>query len=88
MNIAMWVLAGGLLGWVGCSYLGVNEGRSSVTSMVIGALGGFCGGKLVAPLFTTSMLPGDFSLPSLLVAGAVAAAFLAVGSIVHSRWGV
>jgi uncharacterized membrane protein YeaQ/YmgE (transglycosylase-associated protein family) len=88
MNIVVWILAGGALGWAGCSFLGFNEARGTAVSIVIGALGGFIGGKLVAPLFTAAALPGDFSVSALFFAAAVAAAFLAAGNLIHNRWGV
>jgi hypothetical protein len=60
-----------------------------IVSIIIGALGGLAGGKLIAPMFTAAeAVPGDFSFSALLFAGAVAAAFLAVGNLVHDRWGV
>jgi hypothetical protein len=60
-----------------------------MVSIVIGALGGFIGGKMIAPMFTAvALAPGDFSAPALLYAAAVAAAFLAVGNLVYRRWGV
>jgi uncharacterized membrane protein YeaQ/YmgE (transglycosylase-associated protein family) len=89
MNIIVWMLAGGTLGWAACSYLGFNEERGMIVSIIIGALGGLAGGKLIAPMFTAAeAVPGDFSFSALLFAGAVAAAFLAVGNLVHDRWGV
>ena len=52
MNIMMWILAGGILGWVGYSYMGFNEGRGMVVSSVIGAIGGVVGGKMIAPMLS------------------------------------
>lgn len=89
MNIAMWMLIGSGLGWAAFSYFGFNEHRGAVVSMIIGALGGFVGGHVVAPMFTAGALtPGEFSAPALLFAGAVAIAFVAAGNLIHKRWGV
>jgi uncharacterized membrane protein YeaQ/YmgE (transglycosylase-associated protein family) len=89
MNIVMWVLTGSILGWVGYSYLSFNEERGLTASIVIGALGGFIGGKVVAPMFTAGALAtGDFSAPAMFCAAAVAAALLAAGNLVSKRWGV
>ena len=89
MNIVMWMLAGGILGWVGYTFLGFNEKRGMLVSIIIGALGGVLGGKLIAPMFTAAAaVPGDFSASTLVFAVAVAAAFLFVGNLVHNRWGV
>lgn len=89
MNIVMWMLTGSILGRVGYSYLNFNEERGMPVSIIIGALGGFIGGKMIAPMFSAAALaPGDFSAPALFFAAAVAAAFLAAGNLVYKRWGV
>jgi uncharacterized membrane protein YeaQ/YmgE (transglycosylase-associated protein family) len=89
MDIVVWMLTGSLLGWIGCAYLGFNQGRGVAVSAIIGGLGGFLGGKIVAPIFTeAAAVPGDFSMSALLCAAAVATALLALGNMVHERWGV
>jgi uncharacterized membrane protein YeaQ/YmgE (transglycosylase-associated protein family) len=89
LNIAMWVLAGGVLGWVGFQYLEINSGRGLMVSVIIGAVGGFFGGKVVAPMFTTAAaIPADFSSSALVFAALAAAAFLYAGNLIHDRWGV
>ena len=89
MDIVMWMATGAVLGWVGCSYLGYNEERGTVISLIIGAMGGFMGGKMIAPLFATAAaVPGEFSASALFFAAGAAAAFLALGNLVYKRWGV
>lgn len=89
MDIVLWVLTGSVLGWVGCTYLRFNEGRGVMVSVIIGALGGFVGGEIVAPIFTAAAAaPDDFSVFALSYAAAAAAAFLVLGNMVHERWGV
>ena len=50
-NLVMWALAGGIIGWIGYSYMNLNEKRGVMVSIVIGMLGGFLGGELLAPMF-------------------------------------
>jgi uncharacterized membrane protein YeaQ/YmgE (transglycosylase-associated protein family) len=88
MNIALYMLAGAVLGWLGHTYLGYSENRGRVMSLIVGAMGGFFGGKMIAPMFTANAVPGQVSLAALLFAAAVAAAFLAIGNQVEKRWGV
>ena len=89
MNIVVWMLAGGMLGWVGFKFAGFNEERGMVVSIIIGAVGGFFGGKLIAPMFTAAAaVPEAFSLSALFFAAAVAAAALAAGNLVYKRWGM
>jgi uncharacterized membrane protein YeaQ/YmgE (transglycosylase-associated protein family) len=87
MNIVMWVLAGGILGWASCAYLRFNEARGVLISTILGAVGGLIGGKLIAPMFLTPAA-ADFSIPALFFAAAVAAGLLAAGNLIYNRWGV
>jgi len=89
MNVTLWVLAGAALGCFGIAYLRFNEQRGMALSMVIGVMGGFLGGKFIAPLFAAAAeVPADFSLSALFFAVVVAAVFLAVGNFVSDRFGV
>jgi uncharacterized membrane protein YeaQ/YmgE (transglycosylase-associated protein family) len=88
MNMFLWAAAGAMLGWIGYAFLGFNEGRNKFVAVVIGALGGIVGGKLVAPAFTGAAIPADFSAIALVFAVIVSAAFLYAGNFVHDRWNV
>jgi uncharacterized membrane protein YeaQ/YmgE (transglycosylase-associated protein family) len=89
MNIAMWVLAGGVLGYMAYVHLKVNEERGLVISIIIGVVGGFLGGNVVAPMLgAVTDTPNDFSLFSLTIALASAAACLAIGNLASKRFGV
>ena len=89
MDIVVWMLAGGILGWVGFKFLEFNERRGMLVAIIIGAVGGLVGGKMIAPMFASAAaVPNAFSASALLVAALVAGAFLFAGSFVHDRWGV
>lgn len=89
MDVIVWILAGGALGWAAFSYMGLSEDRGMMISVIIGAVGGVFGGKLIAPMFTTATaVPEAFSMTALLFAAVVATAFLVVGNLVYNRWDV
>lgn len=89
MNIAMWALAGGILGWTGFAYLKVNKDRGMIISIIIGVVGGFFGGNVLAPMLgAASDTPNIFNLFSLVIALASAAGCLAIGDLVSNRLGV
>lgn len=89
MELVLWLVAGAVLGWVAITYFGLNQDRGTIVSIVIGAAGGAVGGKLVAPMFVAgAAVPGEFSLAALIVVLASSAACLAVGNLVHKRYGV
>ena len=89
MNIFIWIMAGGILGWAGFKFRHFNEERGPIVSIVIGAAGGLFGGHMIAPVFlSAAAIPGNFNSPALFFAAAIAASCLFVGSMVHDRWGV
>ena len=89
MELVLWLVAGAVLGWVAIAYFGLNKDRGTIVSIVIGAAGGVVGGKLVAPMFVAgAAVPGEFSMAALIVVLASSAACLAVGNLVHNRYGV
>jgi uncharacterized membrane protein YeaQ/YmgE (transglycosylase-associated protein family) len=89
MNIAMWVLVGGVLGWLGYAHLKANEKRGMIFSIIIGMLGGFFGGNVLAPMLgAVTDTPNIFSPFALFVAVASAAACLALGNLLSKRYGV
>lgn len=89
MNIAMWVLAGGVVGWIGYAYLKVNEDRGLVISIIIGVVGGFFGGNVLAPMLgAVTDTPNNFNMFSMVVALASAAGCLGIGNLLSNRFGV
>jgi len=88
MNIALWILIGGAVGWLAYSYLGLDK-RGMVGSVIIGGLGAVVGGNLVAPMFNAgAAVPDAFTTGGLFFAAALAVAFLLVSNFVHKHWGV
>jgi uncharacterized membrane protein YeaQ/YmgE (transglycosylase-associated protein family) len=90
MNIMMWVLAGGAIGWAAYALLHFNEFRGMPVSVVLGAAGGFLGGKVLTPMLTSPTPPvaEGFDTLALFVAAVSAASLLAIGNLVHKRFGV
>ena len=89
MNIAMWILAGGALGWAAFTLLGINEERGTIASIILGALGGIIGGQLVAPMMSSApIVSGDFNIQALFIAAVSASACLAIGNMIERRFGV
>ena len=89
MDVATWILAGGIIGWIGFSFFKFNAARGMIISVVIGVAGAILGGDLLAPLLSAAMpSPGDFNPLSLFTAVASAAGCLIIGDMVYSRFGV
>jgi uncharacterized membrane protein YeaQ/YmgE (transglycosylase-associated protein family) len=89
MELVLWIAAGAALGWLAIAKLGYNEQRGMLVSLIIGAVGGVLGGKMVAPMFGFgAAVPGEFSMGVMFVVLATAGACLALGNIVSNRFGV
>lgn len=89
MNLAIWVIAGGLLGWASYAILQANRVRGVTVSIVIGAVSAFVGGHFLAPLLgATAPAPNDFSFFSLVAALASAAACLAIADVLSNPFGL
>ena len=60
-----------------------------IVSVIIGVVGGFFGGNVLAPMLgAATETPNDFNMFSLVVAMASAAACLAIGNLASKRFGV
>jgi uncharacterized membrane protein YeaQ/YmgE (transglycosylase-associated protein family) len=88
MNMAMWIVAGAGIGWIGYALLKANRKRGLFDSIVIGSAGGFFGGYLLAPLLGGVEIPGVLSPFALVVALASATACLIIGNLLSKRYGV
>ena len=89
MNLVLWVIAGGLLGWASHSILRANRARGVKVSVVIGAVGAFVGGHFLAPLLgAAATAPSDFSFFSLVAALASAATCLAIVDMLSNPFGL
>ena len=89
MNIVMWMLVGGALGWAAFALLGINEKRGIIVSIIIGAMGGLIGGQMLAPFMSSSpIVSGDFNVQALFIAAISASACLAIGNMIEQRFGV
>jgi len=79
MSFIVWLIVGGLLGWVASMIMGTNDRQGLLLNIVVGIIGAFLGGLLLAPMFGTGTInQGDLSVSSLLVSllGAVVLLFI------------
>ena len=84
MNIIIWLVVGGLIGWV-ASMLMRTDGRQGILlNVVVGIVGAFIGGWLLAPMVGAGTInSGDFSLPGLAISLIGAVVLLAVVNLVR-----
>jgi uncharacterized membrane protein YeaQ/YmgE (transglycosylase-associated protein family) len=86
MSFILWLIVGGLLGWVASMIMGTNDRQGIFLNIVVGIIGAFIGGLLLAPLFGTGTInAGDFSIGSLLVSLVGAVILLAIVNFFRRR---
>ena len=89
MNVMLWFLAGGALGWITCAAFNLNTARGLVISALIGMAGAFFGGHVLTTAFGWSLQEGatGFNPFALAMAAATAIACLKVADMLHDRFG-
>lgn len=86
MSFILWLIIGGLLGWVASMIMGTNDKQGIFLNIVVGIVGAFLGGLLLAPLFGTGTINQyDFSIGSLLVSLLGAVILLAIVNFFRRR---
>jgi uncharacterized membrane protein YeaQ/YmgE (transglycosylase-associated protein family) len=84
MNIIIWLVIGGLVGWVASMLMGTDGRQGIFLNVVVGIVGAFLGGFLLSNLFGTSTInQGNFSLSGLLVSLLGAVILLALIKVVR-----
>jgi uncharacterized membrane protein YeaQ/YmgE (transglycosylase-associated protein family) len=84
MNFIIWIVVGGLLGWVASMIMRTDAQQGMFLNIVVGIVGALLGGWLLAPLFGTGTInQNDFSLSSLLVSLLGAVILLAIVNLVR-----
>ena len=49
MNFIVWLIVGGLIGWIASMIMGTNEQQGMLLNIIVGIVGAFLGGLLLAP---------------------------------------
>ena len=79
MGFIAWLIVGGLLGWLASMIMGTNDTQGKLLNVIVGIVGAFLGGLVLAPMFGTGTINQyDFSFGSLVVSlfGAVILLFI------------
>jgi len=84
MNFLIWIVIGGLLGFVASKMMNTDAQQGVVLNVVVGIVGALLAGFLLSPLFGIGTInSGDFSAPGLLISLLGAVILLAVVNLVR-----
>ena len=79
MNLIIWLIVGGLVGWVASMLMRTDGQQGIILNVIVGIVGAFIGGFLLAPMFGTGTVnSGDFSVGGLVVSLLGAVILLAI----------
>jgi uncharacterized membrane protein YeaQ/YmgE (transglycosylase-associated protein family) len=86
VNLIIWLIVGGVIGWIASLIMKTDAQQGLVLNVVVGIVGALIGGWLLSPLVGAGTLnQGDFSLPGLLVSLVGAIILLFVVNLIRRR---
>jgi len=86
MNFIIWIFIGGIIGWLASIVMKTNAQQGIFLNIIVGVVGAFLGGLLLAPLFGTGTINNDdFSLSGLFVSFLGAIILLAIVNLFRRR---
>ena len=86
MNLIIWLVIGGILGWLASLVMKRDAQQGVILNVVVGIVGALLGGWLLSPLFGISTInQNNFSLPSLGVSFLGAVILLAIVNLFTRR---
>jgi len=83
MNIVIWLVVGGLIGWIASRIMNTDAQQGVVLNVVVGIIGAVLGGFLIGPLLGQGTINNnDFSPMGLVVSLIGAVILLAIVNLV------
>jgi uncharacterized membrane protein YeaQ/YmgE (transglycosylase-associated protein family) len=84
MNILVWLVVGGLIGWLASVFMGTDGRQGIVLNVAVGIVGAVLGGWLLSGVLGASTInQGNFTLGGLLVSFLGAVILLALFRLVR-----
>ncbi len=79
INFLIWIILGGLLGWIASMIMRTDSQQGPILNIVVGIIGALLAGFLLSPLFGVSTInQNNFSLQGMLVSLLGAVILLAI----------
>jgi uncharacterized membrane protein YeaQ/YmgE (transglycosylase-associated protein family) len=84
INFIVWLILGGIIGWVASKVMRTDAQQGIFLNIVVGIIGAMLGGFLISPLLGVATInQNDFSLAGLLVSFLGAIILLAIVNLVR-----
>jgi uncharacterized membrane protein YeaQ/YmgE (transglycosylase-associated protein family) len=86
MNFLIWLIVGGLLGWLASVVMKTDRQQGIFLNIIVGIVGALIAGFVIAPLLGTGTInSNDFSISGLLVSFLGAVVLLAIVNMFRRR---
>jgi uncharacterized membrane protein YeaQ/YmgE (transglycosylase-associated protein family) len=83
MSLLLWIVIGGVLGWLASMVMRTDAQQGIFLNVVVGIVGALLGGWFLAPMFGAGTInTNDFSMVSLLVSFLGAVILLAIVNLI------
>lgn len=84
MNFIIWLIVGGVIGWLASIVMKTNDQQGIVLNVIVGIVGAMLGGWFISPLIGVGTInQNNFSLPALMVSFLGAVILLAIVNLVR-----
>ena len=85
MNVIIWLVVGGLIGWLASKIMNTDARQGIGLNVVVGVIGALLAGWLITPLIGGATInQGDFSLSGLVISLLGAIILLAIVNLFRS----
>ena len=86
MNFIIWLIIGGIIGWIASMIMKTDAQQGVFLNIVVGIVGAFIGGWLISPLVGVGTINQDpLSIPTMLVSLVGAIILLAIVNLFRRR---
>lgn len=86
MGIIVWLVMGGLVGWVASLIMGTDARQGIILNIVVGIVGALIGGWLIGPMLGTGSINNDITVMSFVVSLLGAVILLAIARMFQSSY--
>lgn len=85
MGIIIWLVMGGIVGWIASMIMGTNGRQGIILNVVVGIVGALIGGWLIGPLLGAGSINDGISVMSFIVSLIGAVILLAIVGLFQRR---
>ncbi len=83
MGIIIWLIVGGIVGWLASIIMRTNAQQGIILNIVVGIIGAFIGGLLLGPLLGAGSINDGITLMSFIVSLLGALILLAIVNLIR-----